>query len=45
MMNVNLATDGDSILIEESHENMPPHYGDSSSHYGESFVTNQQLTK
>ncbi len=29
MMNVNLATDGDSILIEESHENMHQPYVES----------------
>ncbi len=31
MMNVNLATDGDSILIEESHENMHQPYVESNS--------------
>ena len=45
MMNVNLATDADSILIEESQDNVHPGNGDSTSQFGESFVTNQQLTK
>ena len=45
MMNVNLATDGDSILNEESHDNMHQPYGNSSSQYGESLITNQQVTK
>jgi hypothetical protein len=45
MMNLNMATDGDSILNEESQDHMHAGYGDSNSQFGESFVTNQQLTK
>ena len=39
-MNVNLATDADSILIEEYHDNIAAGNGDKTSQFGESFVTN-----
>jgi len=41
MMNVNLATEGDSIMLEDSNENG----GNVYSHRGDSSNSNQQLTK
>ncbi len=41
MMNVNMATDGDSIMLEDSNENAANIY----SHRGDSLSSNQQLTK